>query len=266
MKAGMTRFVVAIALMAGGSANSRATPPSQSSEPPKARSERAAGPVHPPNRRPDTWYQFMLRQFNPHNVDYGSRLERERRAFVEERLKNPYFLYSLGTTFAMMMAAAVGAKLCSDHRRAMWITAEMMADIYNQDAYSRRIAHEAIRKYNTHIERCNRAIEAIGHGRVVPPISPEIEQLRNELVRVVEEKDAAVRDRDIARNELRRKSEILAELSVRLESVTNKPRAAGTAKSFSDLRAADAKLVTHMNALEEQLPVERSSNRSLRGG
>ena len=59
---------------------------------------------------------------------------------------------------------ALARKLWIDHRRAMWITAEMMADIYNQDAYSRRVAQEAIERYNTHIEHCNRAIEAAEHG------------------------------------------------------------------------------------------------------
>jgi hypothetical protein len=56
------------------------------------------------------------------------------------------------TTLALLLMAVVCVKLRIDHRRAMWITAEMMADIYNQDAYSRRIAQEAIEKYNAHVE------------------------------------------------------------------------------------------------------------------
>ena len=48
----------------------------------------------------------------------------------------------------------------------MWITAEMMTDLYNHDQYSRDVAGQAIQKYNEHIERCNRAIEAAAtrHG------------------------------------------------------------------------------------------------------
>ncbi len=114
-----------------------------------------------------------LKQFNPDDVDYGSWIERERRAFIEARLKNPYFLYSLGTSIALLLATAVYAKLWIDHRRSMWITAEMMADIYNRDAYSRRIAQKAIEKYNTHIERCNRAIEAAEHGEAVSTTGSE---------------------------------------------------------------------------------------------
>ena len=159
-------------------------------------------------------------------------IERERQAFIEARLKNPYFLYSLCTSHRVVACmAVVCTKLWIDHRRAMWITAEMMADIYNQDAYSRRIAQEAIEKYNTHIERCNRAIEAAEHGEAVPGKGSEIEQLRGELTCVASERDTATRERDLAREELRKKSEILAEMSMRLEALTSKSGASGDAKA-----------------------------------
>ena len=148
----------------------------------------------------------------------------------------------------------------------MWVTAEMMADLYNQDAYSRQAAQEAIDRYNQHIERCNRAVEAGESGPAVTAVSNEIEQLRTELMRVAEERDAAIRDRDVAREELRRKSEILANMSVRLDATTNKASAASPAKTTVDLRGADAKLVTHINNLQEQLYSERSNNRRLKGG
>ena len=162
-----------------GSSHATAQPQAPRSERTRARPRQTA---HPPYQRQDTWYEFMLKQFNPNDVDYGRWLERERQAFIEARLKNPYFLYSLCTTIGLLLMAAVCAKLWIDHRRAMWITAEMMADIYNQDAYSRRIAQEAIEKYNTHIERCNRVIEAAEHGEPVPGKGSEIEQLRGELM------------------------------------------------------------------------------------
>jgi hypothetical protein len=208
----------------------------------------------------------MLKQFNPDNFDYGNWVEQQRRHFIEGRAKNPYFLYSIGTTLALLIATATCAKLRIDHRRAMWITAEMMSDLYNQDAYSRQIAQEAIERYNKHIERCNRAIEASETNLAVTGTGNEIEQLRTELMRVAEERDAAVRDRDIAREDLRRKTEILAEMSMRLDAGTNKAGAPGAVKASADLRGADAKLVTHINNLQEQLYTERNNNRRLRGG
>jgi hypothetical protein len=234
----------------------------QQSKPGKA----AANPVHPPYGRQDTWYEFMLKQINPNEVDYGRWLERERHDFIETRIKNPYFLYSLCTTIGLLLMTVICVKLRIDHRRAMWITSEMMADIYNQDAYSRRIAQEAIERYNTHVERCNRAIEAAEHGEPVPGKGSEIEQLRGELACVASERDTATRERDLARDELRKKSEVLAEMSMRLEALTRKSGATGAPRATSDVRGADTKLVTHINNLQEQLYAERNNNRRLKGG
>lgn len=241
-------------------------PSSAQSQMRPSQSQQAAAPSpHAPYQHQETWYQFMLKQLNPDDVDYGRWIERERRAFIDARIRNPYFMYSLCTSLGLLLAAVVYTKVWIDHRRAMWITAEMMADIYNQDAYSRRIAQEAIEKYNTHIERCNRAIEAAEHGEAVSATGSEIEQLRGELICVTGERDTATRERDLAREELRKKSEILAEMSIRLEALTNKSGVAGDAKRSSDLRGADAKLVTHINDLQEQLYAERRNNRRLKG-
>ena len=256
--------IVMIGLTVGSAAASDRTaqPPASSRTRPQVRT--AAQPAHPPYQHGDTWYEFMSKQFNPDNLDYGRWIEQERRAFIEARIKNPYFLYGLSTTIGLLLMTAVCTKLWIDHRREMWITAEMMADIYNQDAYSRRVAQEAIERYNIHIERCNRAIEAAEHGEAVSGADSEIEQLRNELLRVAGERDMASRERDTAREDLQKKSEILAELSVRLDALTSKARTS-SAKQPSDLRDADPKLVTHINNLQEQLYAERNNNRRLKG-
>jgi hypothetical protein len=232
---------------------------------PKSRTDAAAVRVQSPYQHQGTWYEFLLKQFNPENVDYGDWLEQQRRSLIELRLKNSYFLYSLWTTIALLLAAAICLKQRIDHRRAMSITAEMMADLYNQDVYSRAVAQEAIERYNKHIERCNREIEGVEGGPVATNLR-ETEQLRTELMCVAEERDTAIRDRDVAREELRRKSEVLADMSVRLDAARSKADPAGAAKPTSDPRGADARLVTHINNLQEQLYAERSSNRRLRGG
>lgn len=227
----------------------------------KPQTQAAPGPY----QRQGTWYEFMLKQFNPDNLDYGRWIEQQRRAFIDDRVKNPYFLYGLCTTIGLVLMTAVCTKLWIDHRREMWITAEMMADIYNQDAYSRRVAQEAIERYNTHIERCNRAIEAAEHGESVSGADSEIEQLRSELIRVAGERDTATRERDTAREDLQKKAEILAEMSVRLETLASKSGTTGRGSQPADLRTADPKLVTHINNLQEQLHAERNNNRRLKG-
>lgn len=262
----MTSKLVTICVLATGltfiSASANAEPQHASA----SRTDKAsASPSHPLYQRGGTWYEFVLKQFNPNDIDYGQWLEHKRQAFLEARLRNPYFLYSMSTTLALFVVAILCVKLRIDQRRAMWITAEMMADLYNQDVYSRRIAQEAIERYNTHIERCNRAIEAAEHGDTVAGKGSEIEQLKGELACVANERDTATRERDVARDELRKKSEILADMSVRMEGLTGKSGTTAT-KSTAGRPEADSRLVTHINNLQEQLYAERTNNRRLKGG
>lgn len=262
----MNTRIVAVAILVfglavSGAAASHPKVERGASSQPKPQTQAAPAPY----QRQGTWYEFMLKQFNPDNLDYGGWIEQQRRAFIDSRVRNPYFLYSFGTTVGLLLILAVCTKLWIDHRRAMWITAGMMADIYNQDANSRRVAQEAIERYNTHIERCNRAIEAAERGDAVSGIESEIEQLRSELLRVAGERDTATRERDIAREDLQKKSEILAEVSVRLEALANKSGTTGRGSQPADLRTADPKLVTHINNLQEQLYAERNNNRRLKG-
>ena len=216
-------------------------------------------------QRRDTWYEFLLKQFNPDNLDYGTCLEQRRHAFLDARLRNPYFGYSFGVTAALLLMAAVCTKLWIDHRRAMWITAEMMADVYNHDLYSREVAKEAIQKYNQHIERCNRAIEATGHGTAIPGTDSDTELLKAELQRVGEERDRYLRERDAAKAELATNAQVLAEMSLRLDNISKKPGANGTAGQSPDLRTSDPTVVKHINSLQEQLYAERRENKRLKG-
>ena len=164
-------------------------------------------------QRGDTWYEFLLKQFNPSNFDYGAWMEERRQAFLDASVRNPYFKYSAAVTIALLLLTVVCVKQWIDHRRSMWITAEMMADLYNHDLYSRDIAEKAIEKYNQHIKRCNRAIEAAAQGTSVPVADPGAEQLRTELKRVTDERDRYLQERDKAQTELETNSVCALSLS-----------------------------------------------------
>ena len=134
-----------------------------------------------PRQQRQTWYEFALSRLNPNNVDYGAWMEERRRAFLEATIKNQHFNYALAMTLVSLFLLAACAKLQNDGRRKDWVTAEMMTDLLNQDQHSREVAREAIRKYNDHIERCNRVIEAAESGRPVPGSATEAEELRAKL-------------------------------------------------------------------------------------
>lgn len=204
----------------------------------------------------------MLKQFNPTDFDYGAWIEERRRAFLAASVRNPYFKYCCGLSIAVMLMALLYAKQRIDHRRLMWITADMMADLYNHDVYSRQAAESAIEKYNDHIERCNRAIESAKPGAALLGTESEIQQLRSELTRVTGERELYVREREAAKAELKQQKQIVVELSLRLDAATKK--SSGKGNLTADLRAADQKLVQHINELQEQLVAARKENSRLK--
>ena len=216
-------------------------------------------------QRRDTWYEFLLKQFNPDDLDYGAWMEQRRQAFLDASVRNQYFNYSAVVTVAMLLMAMLYAKQWIDHRRSMWITAEMMTDLYNHDAYSRNVARDAIQKYNAHIERCNRTIEAAGHGMFAPGTDSDADRLRSELESVRGERDSYRRDRDLAKDDLAEKERLLADISLRLEALAKKPDANRNLAGPIDMRTADQKLVQHINNLQEQLYAAQLENKRLKG-
>lgn len=221
----------------------------------------AAAPLY---QRSDTWYEFLLKQFNPEDVDYRTWIEQRRQAFLDASVRNPYFRYSATVTIALLVLSLFYAKQRIDHRRSMWVTAEMMTDLYNHDAYSRQVARDAIQKYNDHIERCNRAVEAAEHGLPVEGMDSDADRYRIELQSVTAERDSYKRERDLAKSELAQKERLLADMSFRLDALAKKSNDSRDGANAIDVRSADQKLVQHINNLQEQLYAEKRENRRLK--
>ena len=216
-------------------------------------------------QRGDTWYEFLLKQFNPSNFDYGAWMEERRQVFLDESVRNPYFKYGAGVTLGLLLMTVICAKQWIDHRRTLWITAEMMADLYNHDRYSRNVAEKAIRKYNDHIERCNRAIELAEHGMSITGTDADANNLKSELASVVEQRDSYKRERDLLKHDLQEKEQLIAAMSLRVDAISKKTDPSQVAVSSVDSSAANPKLVQVINNLQEQLYAERQENRRLKG-
>lgn len=218
-----------------------------------------------------TWYEFVLKQFNPYDTDYGAWLEKRREAFLEATVKASHFWYSLSLTTGLLVMLIAYTKLYLDQRRSMTITAEMMADLYTHDLYSSQTAKEAIEKYNRHIEHCNRAIEAAesvdgrpGWGNTA------VDSLKAELQRVAAQLEATMQDRNKLQEELRQKALIVGDLSTRLDNLAKKvngPRSESATASSTpgDGNGDGARFIGQINRLQEELYAERQRNRRLKG-
>jgi hypothetical protein len=219
-----------------------------------------------------TWYEFVVRQFNKANFDYGEWIEQRRRAFLEATVNTPYFWYSFSVTGSLLFVMLAYTKLYGDRRRTIRIAAEIQADLHNHDLYSRQAAREAIEKYNRHIEQCNRAMENAESGQGHPGWGDSpIEGLRSELRRVVAQLDATTQDRNKLQEELQQKSLVVTDLSTRLDVLSRKingsPSSELLARDAANTEASGngARFVGHINRLQEELYSERQKNKRLKG-
>ena len=230
----------------------------------QAQGQHQTPPMRPIYQRGDTWYEYLLKQFNPNNFDYGAWMEERRQVFLNESVRNPYFRYSTAVTIALLLLTVVCAKQWIDHRLTMWITAEMMADLYNHDLYSRDVAEKAIQKYNDHIERCNRAIEMGQQRAAMQGTDSSHDSWKEQPERDTEERDRYLRERDAAQRELDANRPTLTELSLHVEGMSMKPGSASKVSQSFELNSADPNVVRHINNLQEQLVAERNKNRQLK--
>src|SRR5258708_12300221 len=93
----------------------------------------------------------------------------------------------------------------------------------------------------------------------------EAEALRAELQRVGGELTTVKRENEIIQEQLRSKSSLVAEMSLRLDGLGKKSGANADATQGTDLRGANPDLLKHINGLQEQLYAERQKNRQLKG-
>jgi len=225
-----------------------------------------------PYRSRETWYEFLARQFNPTNFNYGAWLEERRQTFLAASVKTPYFWYSFWVTAGLLLMLLAYAKLRLDNRRSIRITAEMLADVHNHDLHSRQVAREAVEKHNQHMEHCNRVMEAAESADGRPGWGgTELENLRTELQRVAAQLDATTQARNKLQEELRQKALVVTDLSLRLDALAKKMNGQGEARDGvaaqppTDGSGDGVRLVGHINRLQEELYAERQKNRRLKG-
>src|SRR5688572_9227694 len=141
-------------------------------------------------RHPETWYERAVRQINPSNTDYGAIWEQYKQELVD-RLRHPYFRYGFAATLAIVMLMTTLFAQHVSHRRRMEIAVQSIADIRRHDEYARQVAREAIRRYNDHIEKCNRMIEADENGLWKWISTAELGTMKGDIRRLSDDLQAA---------------------------------------------------------------------------
>jgi hypothetical protein len=131
----------------------------------------------------------MVHAFNPRDVNLGDMWEARRRAWLENSGANRYFWYSFAATALLILSWFALAWVHNDRVRERWQLAEHAADALRYAEYCKRRAREAIRRYNEHVEKCNRVIEA-GESGMSTPETANLEDYKRELQRLKSDNDA----------------------------------------------------------------------------
>ena len=214
------------------------------------------------------FYEFVLRQLNPNDKDWGGWYEERRAALSGAALHNPYFWYCLGLTLALLAILAALLKSQSDQDRQYDIMGERLEEVLKFAANSHRVALDAIDKYNTHIELCNRAIEA-GEGAQATAVAggSQNSQPQANPAKTREEMELQKRDKTRLESEGNHTTTTNPDRSEDGASPGNKAGSNGQGKELPDpLKPSYSDLVRQINILQQQVIAEQDRNKRLKGG
>ena len=214
-----------------------------------------------------TWYEALFRSLNPKNIDWGMSWEYRRSIFLENSIGNKYFMYTAALSLLLVYSFVVIVWQRWNHAERLKQLAQRAADAMNYARYWKQGADKATRKHNTHIERCNRVIEAgenglpVGDTAEAGELRQQIEGMRIEALNLTSENKRL-------RHDLEQKSTIVADLSVRVDDAVKKVGngngpANGAKGGENSVQVAT--LVDRINRLEETLRTVRQENERLKG-
>lgn len=204
--------------------------------------------------------EAVIHTLNPHDVNLGDAWERRRRQWLENAGANPYFWFSFAVTVTLILSWFVLAWIHTDRVRERWHLAEHAADALRYAEFCKCRASEAISRYNEHVEKCNRLIEA-GESGMATPETANLEDYRREITRLAADNDS--KDLQVKRlqEELERKAQELSDITKRIEQAEQRLNARSKLATNAD---SQAKLAERINRLETENRTLAEENRRLR--
>jgi hypothetical protein len=206
--------------------------------------------------RPAPWYERLLERINPDDTDYGALWEAWKAGFVESYVTNVQFQYGVWVTCAASFLMLLLYLQHVSHRRSLRLAADSIVDIHRYAQYARKVAREAIRQHNEHIEACNRMIEAEEAGTHQWIETAELEALKQDMERAADQLRAA-----------REESKSLQALVQDRSSTADESQhpAPGPERTGQPKTSPASPYVERINTLERELHAERQKNLRMKG-
>ena len=215
-----------------------------------------------------TFYEFVLHQLNPNDKDWGAWYEERRAALIDAGLHNPCFWYCLGLTLACLCFCAAVLKSRYDQDRQDDIMGARMDEVRRFAACSHLVARAAIDKHNTHIEFCNRLIEAEEGGLPTAAAGgSQNTQPQTNSAKTREVTELQKRDKTRMESETSHTVTTTPDLSNGGVPPGKKERSNGQSRELTDLPTPSySDLVRQINILQQELVAEQDRNKRLKGG
>ena len=200
-------------------------------------------------------------------VNWGMSWEQRRSIFLENSIGNKYFMYTAALSMLLVYSFVVIVWQRWNHAERLKQLAQGAADAMNYAQYWKAGAEKATRKHNTHIEKCNRVIEAgesglpTGDTAEAGALRQQVEGMRIEVLNLTSENKRL-------RHDLEQKSTVVADLAVRVDDATKKIASGngpGNGAKGGENSVQVATLVDRINRLEETLRTVRLENERLKG-
>ncbi len=131
------------------------------------------------------FFEFLLRSANPRQIDWGAEIDRRVQNLLGHSVNNPYFRLCAVQLALIVFLLALCYFWYDKAEKTKQIATENLTDALNAKSFADQKALEAIDRYNEHIEKCNRAIEAQESGLPrggAPDWQDEMRRLQTKLV------------------------------------------------------------------------------------
>jgi F0F1-type ATP synthase membrane subunit b/b' len=207
-------------------------------------------------------WQTVVDYFNPRHLNLGQIWEERRQAWLFNVAYNQYFWYAYCLTGLLILSWFVLWWVWGDKVRALDELAENAWDALRHSEYSKREAKAAIRRYNEHVDKCNRVIEDQRSGAMTTPETANLETLKEQVQTLTNDKQANQFKIQQLDNDVRAKEKLVTEMTQRLNEIES--RILNRKTETPATGSPNAGLVERINRLEKENRKLVEENRQLK--
>jgi hypothetical protein len=202
-------------------------------------------------------WQAIVNYLNPRHLNLHLIWEERRQAWLDNAANNMYFWAIFWGALFLILSLLCNGWQYDEINRISWAMAEDLSDALHYAAYCQQQAKNAIGRYNKHVEKCNRVVEARLSGMVTPETA-QLNSLKRRLDQLTADNTALQFKKASLSQELQQKTFELSSLGQRVAEAEEKFQKARNA-------SPNAEMVERVNRLEkenQQLKQQKAANGS----